>query len=75
MMESLEPFGDRRGDLQAAITASTIANVNRPPRTRPFEVAQFLPEWEKRPVSAQTAEQQLEMILMLQAAQNAKLDS
>ena len=38
----VEPFGDRRGDIQAAVVASTIANVNRGKSTRPYEVQDFI---------------------------------
>ena len=31
----LEPFGDRWADLRSGIVASTIANVNRDPETKP----------------------------------------
>lgn len=44
----VEPFGDVRGDLQAGIVASTVANVNRDPKKRrPFSPADFLPDFEK----------------------------
>ena len=33
----LEPFGPERGDLQAGIVASVIANVNRDPKKRKKE--------------------------------------
>lgn len=31
----IDPWGAERGDLQAAIVAKTIANVNRDPKKRP----------------------------------------
>ncbi len=39
-----EPFGEARGDLQAAHIASVIANVNRDPKVRPqpFTTHDFL---------------------------------
>lgn len=72
--EGIEPFGDRRGDVQAAVVSSTIANVNRSkPSDRLFTVADFMPEWEPKPVVRQTPQEQLAMMLMIQSAQNAKV--
>lgn len=44
----LEPFGMERGDLQAGIVASTVANVNRDPKKqkRPFAPQDFMPKFE-----------------------------
>jgi hypothetical protein len=41
---SVEPLGDDRGDIQAAMIAATIANANRDPekRSNPFEATDFL---------------------------------
>lgn len=46
---TLEPFGAERGDLRAGIVASTIANVNRDPKSRPepFAPQDFMPLVEK----------------------------
>lgn len=44
-----EPFGDLRGDIQAGIIASTIANANRNPKKRRemFKIMDFIPRfWE-----------------------------
>lgn len=38
----LEPFGDYRRDLQVAVVASTIANVNRGKRTQAFKPDEFM---------------------------------
>lgn len=40
-----EPFGDRRTDLQAAIIASTVANVNRTKDSAPVPLETFLVPW------------------------------
>ena len=44
-----EPFGGERGDLQAGIVASTVANVNRDPKKKrkPYEPGDFMPEFWK----------------------------
>lgn len=39
----LEPFGERRADLRAAIVATTVANANRGKNQRPFKVEDFMP--------------------------------
>lgn len=45
---SIEPFGDARGDLQAAIIASTIANRHRGPKEQAYKLADFLPNFTPR---------------------------
>ena len=42
ILESLEPFGDRRADIHAGIIAATIANVNRSAETPAFTPFQFI---------------------------------
>lgn len=44
---SLEPFGDMRGDIQAAIVAATIANVNRKQGSKPLNPTVFMPKFEQ----------------------------
>ena len=48
-LASFEPIGDRRGDLQAAIIASTIANVHRDEKKKddPFQFKDFMPQFIK----------------------------
>jgi len=58
---SLEPWGEERADLRAAIVASTIANVNRAKGQPAFKVADFMPEFD-RAARRQTPEQ-MQMIL------------
>jgi hypothetical protein len=46
--ELLEPRGPRRNDLGHAITASTIANVNRAKKTsKTYKYADFLPSFDE----------------------------
>ena len=45
---SIEPFGSDTQYLGHAITASTIANVNRGKNKKPHEVSEFMPKFEKR---------------------------
>ncbi|MEO6147177.1 MAG: DUF4035 domain-containing protein [Sulfuriferula sp.] len=48
----LEPLGGARGDVQAGIIASIIANVNRGKNTDPFTVLDFMP-FAERPAKAE----------------------
>lgn len=41
----LFPFGDVRGDLQAGVVASVVANVNRGRGTSAFNPADFMPQF------------------------------
>ena len=71
--EQMEPFGDRRGDLQAAIISSTIARSFGNADVTPND---FLPKWDVRKSATvqQTPEEQFAIMLAIQAAQNAKLN-
>ncbi len=46
--DQVEPFGDRRGDLQAGVVAATVANVNRAKGARAYHVTDFVPEYGKK---------------------------
>lgn len=39
------PIGSRRGDLQAAIVAATVANANRGKGSKPASPSDFMPDW------------------------------
>lgn len=45
----LEPFGSERGDIQAGIVASTVANVNRDSKKRrkPYRPDDFMPKFDE----------------------------
>jgi hypothetical protein len=43
--DSLDPFGNQRGDLQAAGIASVIANVHRDKKAKAFTRADFIPDY------------------------------
>lgn len=51
------PIGPARGDVQAALVAMTVANVNRGKR-KPFKLNDFLPDWD-RGGRSQTTEQMI----------------
>ncbi len=44
----LEPFGSEAGYVGHAITASTVANVNRAEGQKAFEYTDFMPHFEKK---------------------------
>jgi hypothetical protein len=44
----LEPFGADADNLGHAITASTVANVNRGKNDKPYKVEDFMPKFEKQ---------------------------
>lgn len=48
--DRLEPIGGRRGDFQAALIATTIANVNRGKNRAPYNLRDFLMFIIKAPV-------------------------
>ena len=62
----LEPFGEEREDLRAAIVAATVANTARDPKKqRAFVPSDFMPDFEREP---QSWEQQLQIVEMLNVA-------
>lgn len=48
-----DPIGAIRGDLQAGIVASTVANCHRAKNAKPFEPGDFMPLVEKAPQSVE----------------------
>ncbi len=65
----LEPFGEERADLRAAIVAKTIADVNTPKGARRAKLTEFMPRFERE---EQTVEQQISIAAMLTAAFGGK---
>jgi len=49
----LEPFGTETGFVGHAITASTVANVNRPKNQKAYEVQDFMPNMGKKEPQSQ----------------------
>lgn len=45
LYEQVEPFGERRADVRAALVASVIANANRDAKKKPspFTIDDFMP--------------------------------
>jgi len=59
---TLEPFGAEASYFGHAITASTIANVNRQKGQRAHKVDEFMPKFEKQ---AQSVDQMLQVAEMM----------
>lgn len=72
IMEQIEPFGDKRGDIQAGLIAQIIANIHRDPNKDPYQLEDFLPQFEERKklTPEQSPEDQMAFMLALQAKQN-----
>ena len=50
----IDPWGEGRADLRAGIISSTLANVNRGPKSQPLSPIDFMPYHEKpEPPNAQ----------------------
>ena len=76
LYEKLEPFGDLRGDLQAGVIAATMVNLKLPRDRQAVSPEQFMPTWDwtvKPSAPSMNPEEQLAMMLSIQAAQNSKL--
>ena len=65
----LEPYGPLADDLRAARIASVIANVNRNPNKRAYEVDDFMPDYDKilEVEEAMSAEDTMKMVQALAA--------
>jgi len=62
----VEPFGADAYYLGHAITASTIANVNRKAKSKAHSVEDFMPKFEKK--KKQSTDQMLQIASMFTAA-------
>jgi hypothetical protein len=58
IFESKEPFGLMASYIGHAITASTVANVNRKKNQKAYKVGDFMPKFEKQ---AQTVDEMLQV--------------
>ena len=66
---NIEPFGGDADYLGHAITASTVANVNRGKKGKKYEVADFIPKFEKQ---EQSIDQMIQIAATLTAALGGK---
>ena len=60
---ALEPFGSEANYIGHAITASTVANVNRGKGRRALKVDEFMPKFEKK--AAQSVDEMMQVAQML----------
>lgn len=58
--DKIDPIGKERDDLNMGIIASTIANVNRDPKTKAMTAEQFMPKYDK-PKKVQTIDEMLQI--------------
>lgn len=56
------PIGNLRGDVQAGVIASLLANVNRKKGAKQFKIDDFIPEWDTPEAEELTPEQQRERV-------------
>lgn len=76
LYESIEPFGDRRADVQAGTIAAMILNVNRSKNSDKVWTYQDFFQWEPEPPKAQqTVEEQAGFMRQLQQVQNAQVEA
>lgn len=40
--ERLEPFGETRADIRTALVCSTLANINRDKKVKPYKIQDFM---------------------------------
>ena len=59
---NIEPFGADADFLGHAITASTVANVNRPKNKKAYKADEFMPKFEKK---QQTVDEMIQFAEML----------
>jgi len=62
LFSQLEPFGSEVNFMGHAITASTIANVNRGKGDKPYNVSDFMPKFEAH---EQTVDEMLQIAQMM----------
>ena len=67
----LEPFGTSIDFLGHAITASTLANINRKKGTKAYKPSEFVPKFDKR---KQSSDEMLQTAQMFAAAGMGTLD-
>ena len=69
----IEPFGNIRGDIQAAIIAQTVANVHRGRGQRSYKIQDFMPKFDRGKADSQTPDQMLAVMQQYSALHNEAL--
>lgn len=55
----IDPFGSARSDLNSAVIAQTIANVNRGQNQLPYSVQDFMPQFEVKELTPEQEYQKM----------------
>lgn len=71
--DRLEPFGETRADLRAAIATATTANAWRGGKGRAFEVSDFMPTFGDERTTAQGADEMQNLLSTYAEAHNAAI--
>ena len=58
----IEPFGNIRGDIQAAIIAQTVANVHRGRGQRSYKIQDFMPKFDRAKPAPQSSDQMIAVL-------------
>ena len=58
----IEPFGNIRGDIQAAIIAQTVANVHRGRGQRSYKIQDFMPKFDRAAPAPQSSDQMIAVL-------------
>ena len=64
----LDPFGQDRQDIGAALVACTVANVNRSNDQDPYEIQDFMPRFGVQEEQRQDWKDQLSLVEMMNEA-------
>lgn len=74
----LEPFDEERADYRAASIVQTLANINRPAKSKPYKLVDFLLQFEgspKREKPKQTWAEQEAIFKLLAAGFRAEAEA
>lgn len=66
----MEPFGEQRADLRAAIIACTVANSNRGKDQKALKVEDFMPKFEEQ---KQSMEEMIQFAAMMTQAMGGEI--
>ena len=70
-LDQIDPWGEERADLRAAMIASTIANVHRDPKKKAFTFGDFMLDFDPKPKPVQSQQEMAAVMGQLTAKQNA----
>lgn len=70
----VEPFGSEASYIGHAITAQTVANVNRKKGSKPFKLRDFMPQFEREEQSVGQMVQMAEMLTAVMGGEDKRSD-